>query len=714
MINADDVDPMPDDDDDTTDDQEAKEKTDKAEKRSIASQLVDLARSDYELGVSDDGIPFGSRPDVPHVAMPLRGGKFGLRAELGRHYFEKCNAVPSSQALTDAINVLEGYAAQENPKRLHLRVGAANNTVYIHCADNGDRVIAINDGNWNYTEYVPIVFRRTELTAPMPEPVRGGDVCKLWKHVNVALADRPLMLAHMVSAWIQPDRPHPILGLVAEHGSAKSSTTRCYVSLVDPSVAPLRMCPRDPDQWVTAAAGSYVVALDNVSTIADWFSDSLCRAATGEANVKRQLYTDTSLTVIKFHRVVLINGIDLGGLNGDFADRLLPVDLKRISESERRDEADLEAGWNKDRPEIVGGLLDLAARVHQMLPTITVDRMPRMADFAKVLACIDQIHKTDGLTRYRERAAHLAADAVTSDAFIAWLITLQFSCVAQTGAEILASVRPDEKDWKLPSGWPKQAREVTTRLTRHAPALRSLGCRSRTTTPRTRPTPPGGRSPRPHRKIGAGNLPRLPRLPRRRRSTRKSPARQTEIPTSPLPRSTSPTTTVLTSEDEAASQARQEYGPHLFAGQAPTFDPPSGPGRCPNAVFASRSTATTAAAQQTSRQPPKRRRTTNEHRHQRRPRHRSATRRRLGTPSPTTRSTSAPTIPPGPSATTTPTTSRFPTRSPSTRTNTRRDWTPPPHRHHQPARLGRARRRDPRPNARVAECLMPPGAAASV
>ena len=551
-----------------TDDQDAKEKKDKAEKRSIASQLVDLARSDYELGVSDDGIPFGSRPDVPHVAMPLRGGKFGLRAELGRHYFEKCNAVPSSQALTDAINVLEGYAAQENPKRLHLRAGEANNTVYIHCADNRDRVIAIKDGKWDYVEYVPIVFRRTELTASMPEPVRGGDVRKLWNHVNIAVADRPLMLAHMVSAWIQPDRPHPILGLVAEHGSAKSSTTRCYVSLVDPSVAPLRMCPRDPDQWVTAAAGSYVVALDNVSTLADWFSDSLCRAATGEANIKRQLYTDTSLTVIKFHRVVIVNGIDLGGLNGDFADRLLPVDLKRISESERRDEADLEAGWNKDRPEIVGGLLDLAAQVHQMLRTITVDRMPRMADFAKVLACIDQINGTDGLIRYRERAAHLAADAVTSDSFIAWLITLQFSCDAQTGAEILAFVRPEEKDWKLPSGWPKQAREVTTRLTRHAPALRSLGwqiendnAQNKANATRWTITPPDkGRNP---------GSPTSPTSPPEVNDEKSGEADEdaylaTTSPTSP----TSPTTTVLTSEDEAASQARQEYGPNLAAERA--------------------------------------------------------------------------------------------------------------------------------------------------
>ena len=169
-----------------TDDQEAKEKTDKAEKRSIASQLVDLARSDYELGVSDDGIPFGSRPDVPHVAMPLRGGKFGLRAELGRHYFEKCNAVPSSQALTDAINVLEGYAAQENPKTL-TPAGRRGQQHGVHPLRRQQRPRDRDQRRQLEVHRVrPIVFRRTELTAPMPEPVRGGDCRKLWKHINVA------------------------------------------------------------------------------------------------------------------------------------------------------------------------------------------------------------------------------------------------------------------------------------------------------------------------------------------------------------------------------------------------------------------------------------------------------------------------------------------------------------------------------------------------
>jgi hypothetical protein len=295
-----------------------------------------MARDKYNLGVSDDGQPYGTYPDAPHVALPLRGGKLGLRASLARDYFEKHETVPSSQALADACTVLEGYAMQERPRPLHLRVAAHGGRIYIDMVDKADRVIVIGDGEWRIVDTAPVVFRRTELSAPMPDPVRGGDVEKLWGHVNVAEADQPILLAVMVSAWIQPDVPHVVLGLIAEHGSAKSTTTRRIVAVVDPSIAPLRLPPRDIEQWVTAANGSWVVAVDNVSTIPPWWSDALCRAATGDALTKRRLYTDADLAVLKFRRCGILNGIDLGGLAGDFADRLALAGRSTVCEGTDR------------------------------------------------------------------------------------------------------------------------------------------------------------------------------------------------------------------------------------------------------------------------------------------------------------------------------------------------------------------------------------------
>lgn len=561
------------------------------EKRSQSSQLVDMARDRYSLGVSDDGQPYGSYPDAPHVALPLRGGKLGLRASLARSYFEKHKTAPSSQALADACTVLEGYAMQETPRALHLRVAEHAGHIYIDTAEKSDRVIVIGGGNWRLDDTAPVVFRRTELTAPLPGPARGGDVEKLWDHVNVVEDDQAVLLAVMASAWIQPEAPHVILGLLAEHGSAKSTTTRRIVALIDPSIAPLRMPPRDVEGWVTAANGSWVVAIDNVSTIPQWWSDALCRAATGDALTKRRLYTDADLAVLKFRRCGILNGIDLGGLAGDFSDRLALVDLIRITN--RRDEAELEADWQRDYPAILGGLLDLAAEAHAMLPTVRVDGgLSRMADFTKTLACIDQIRGSKGLDRYRERASHLAADSLASDSLIAELVAQRYESDDQTARQLLERLTPADKEWRRPRDWPRNARIVTTQLTRHAPALRSRGWtvendhgRNRDKVTRWTITPPReGQNPDPHD----------PHDPQpqfndhnHRGSERGSDAGQTHHAGQsaghagqtqmPNPQIKLP----LTSDNGLAGHAGQESGPSLAsASLRGGFTPPTGPDRC--------------------------------------------------------------------------------------------------------------------------------------
>jgi hypothetical protein len=97
-----------------------------------------------------------------------------------------------------------------------------------------------------------------------------------------------VLLAFLVAALVQAGVPHVILWLLAEQGMTKSSATRIIVDLLDPSAVPLRQPPRDPDGWTTAAAASWVAALDNLSgQLSDWLSDALCRASTGDGQVKR-------------------------------------------------------------------------------------------------------------------------------------------------------------------------------------------------------------------------------------------------------------------------------------------------------------------------------------------------------------------------------------------------------------------------------------------
>jgi hypothetical protein len=276
-------------------------------KASAASLIIELALDRYHFGVTEEGQPYAVKPGR-HVVRMLRGGKNSLRAELSQAFYQKYKKAAPQQALADALLVLEGQAQEQDPDRVHLRAAAANDSVWLDLGDASETVVQINGYGWQVvTENVPVLFRRTGLTGAMPLPASGdvGDVGDvkytpslaainlLWEHLNVSEQDRLLVLAWLIAAIIDPDTPHPILSLFGEQGTGKSTASRRIVEVIDPSPAPLRKPPRDPEQWVTAAQNSWVVGLDNLSQVPNWLSDSLCRAATGDGDVRRALYTDS-------------------------------------------------------------------------------------------------------------------------------------------------------------------------------------------------------------------------------------------------------------------------------------------------------------------------------------------------------------------------------------------------------------------------------------
>lgn len=238
---------------------------------------------------------------------------------------------------------------------------------------------------------------------------------------------------------------------------------------------PLKKTPRDVDTWILTASASWVVALDNLSRVPEWLSDSLCRASTGDGDVKRALYTDDGLSVVQFRRCVIANGIDVGAHRGDLAERLVSVELLRISSDRRRSEAELQKLWETERPAIFGALLNLAAAVQMRLRTIRLEQHPRMADFARVLAVVDEICGTQGLNRYLGRASLMAQDTLSADPFLERIRRLITETFSGTAAELLVRSEPEDTSWRPPLSWPKNPRAVTGVLKRNAPALRSLG-----------------------------------------------------------------------------------------------------------------------------------------------------------------------------------------------------------------------------------------------
>jgi hypothetical protein len=99
-----------------------------------------------------------------------------------------------------------------------------------------------------------------------------------------------------------------------------------------------------------------------------------------------------------------------------------------------------------------------------------------MADYGRTLAAVDEALATNGLSRYLSRADQLSEESLSADPFIEQLrLHTREPLVGKSGGDLLAMTTPVGDHWRRPKEWPKNGRDVTAILRRHAPALRSLG-----------------------------------------------------------------------------------------------------------------------------------------------------------------------------------------------------------------------------------------------
>jgi len=107
---------------------------------------------------------------------------------------------------------------------------------------------------------------------------------------------------------------------------------------------------------------------------------------------------------------------------------------------------------------------------------VELPAMPRMADFARVLAALDDVTGWRTLAAYEATAADIAETVVESDLFAEAVREL----VATEGSEArwegtASELRERITPAKPPKWWPRNARAASGRLHRCAPSLRRVG-----------------------------------------------------------------------------------------------------------------------------------------------------------------------------------------------------------------------------------------------
>ena len=271
-----------------------------------------------------------------------------------------------------------------------------------------------------------------------------------------------------------------ILILHGVQGAAKSTVARVFRSLTDPSRSPLRGEPRDQQELLITARNNWVVAVDNVSHLQPWLSDSLCRLSTGGGLGKRQLYTDQDEIVLDAQRPLVLTGITEIATRGDLADRAIIVEQLAIDDSGRRSEDEFWRAFEGVRPQILGALFDAVASAVANEASVVLDRLPRMADPTRWVTAAEPalgwrpgtFHEAYDRNRHEGQVIALEASPIAEPLQELarrgeWVGSAADLLRELVGIATEATTRDRE--------WPKNPAALTASLKRLDPSLRAAG-----------------------------------------------------------------------------------------------------------------------------------------------------------------------------------------------------------------------------------------------
>jgi hypothetical protein len=413
---------------------------------------------------------------------PIHSNRF--RALLRRCHYETTGTALDAATIRSTLDLLEARALFDAPERaVQVRIAEHAGRIYLDLADERWRAVEIGPDGWRVIESPPVRFRRPAGMLPIPAPERGGSVEALASLLNLPSRNDFVLIVAWLLAALRFGGPYPLLAISGEQGSAKTVLSKLLRSLVDPNVAPVRALAREERELMIAANNGHLLAFDNLSGLPFWFSDALCRLASGGSFAVRQLYTDDEEVLFQAARPILLNGIEDVISRPDLADRAIFLTLPPIDAAQRRPEAELWREFEIARPRILGALLDAA--VHGLKSFSGLGRflqpLPRMADFTLwSTACETALWPAGTFARAYEANRRAAVESMIDADPVA-------SCVREimaqrktwigTAADLLC-FGAEYSGGAIPrhsTGWPKNPRALAGRLRRAQTPLRSLG-----------------------------------------------------------------------------------------------------------------------------------------------------------------------------------------------------------------------------------------------
>lgn len=300
----------------------------------------------------------------------------------GLYYKEKYKPA-RKESVSQAISVLSAEAMYDYDKAIPLsnRVAKSYNAFWYSLSNSQWQAVKITADGWKVEDKPPILFMRYRHQKQQCIPKSNGNIKKIFDYLNIK-ENQTLFLCWLVSCFI-PDIPHPMPIFFGEKGAAKSTSCMLLKKLIDPSALETLTIQKSERSMAVNLQQHWFLPFDNVSHISEEISDTLCRAITGGGIQQRKLFSNADDYIFTFKRCIAINGINNVANRPDLLDRALLIELSRISEDKRKELSEIQKDFNNDLPYILGGVFDVLSKAMNIYPNVKLDKLPRMADFAR-------------------------------------------------------------------------------------------------------------------------------------------------------------------------------------------------------------------------------------------------------------------------------------------------------------------------------------------
>ena len=384
---------------------------------------------------------------------------------------------PQLSTVKQAIDVLELEAYRTPKQKLDNRRATIGDDIFIDLGDEKWRTVRVSRDGWSIENHDEARFFRPQHMLPLPLPEPGGDLDDLFTYVPADTDGDKLLLKAWLLGGLYAAIPNPILLVIGQQGSAKTTRSRRLRSLLDPSITPVLGDLEMSNLFLTFQHHA-VPCFENVSSFKRKEADMFCRAVTGNGVERRKLYTDGDQVLYSFRRPIIINGLDSPTTQADFLDRCLTFNCRRIDQFIPLEE--LDRLFEAARPRLFGAMLDLLVKTLRALCTTPPATEFRMADFARfgravAVALGKKPEEFDAVYRMNieQQCFEILEDAPMARLLKGFASKLKGPWEG-TAEELLAKLKNEAHvsgDKEARNDLPKSARWLSGRLGELAPAL---------------------------------------------------------------------------------------------------------------------------------------------------------------------------------------------------------------------------------------------------